>query len=109
MYEISQKAIICLNHPKPWPGQQWNGHYKEYSMHEGKVTYKDKLDSTKEIVEEFLSCPRCFQTIAITPELREVLDALKNGTNEPIPDNAIKYTVGDIGSGTPAANAAASA
>jgi hypothetical protein len=84
-------------------------------MHESKVTYKDKLDKTKEIVEEFLSCPRCFQSVAITPELREVLDAMKNGTiTAPIPDNAIKHTLGGnnpIGSAisdyTPAGNASA--
>lgn len=81
MHSQGQKAILCLNHPKP-PFQA-NGYYKEYSMKEGKVTYPDKLDPTKEIVEEYLMCPRCFQTVPVDPELRKVLDGYNGITDKP--------------------------
>lgn len=59
--------MLCGRHPK-----------KEVSMIESKLTYVDKV-TKKEIVEESLMCPRCYQTVSIDPELRIVLDEYKNG------------------------------
>ena len=68
-------AFICGRHPK-LPGV--NGHYREYVMTEGRTTHIDKV-TKKEIVEESLMCPRCYQTVPITPDLQIILDEYKNG------------------------------
>lgn len=78
-----QTAIICSNHLNYPEDYKINGHYKEYSMKEGAVTYQDKLDPTKTIREDYLMCPRCFQTVLITQPIREVLDELKANGSKP--------------------------
>lgn len=69
MYRLGQKAILCSNHPLA---------KNEYDMHESKVTVPNKLDPEHPLIEEYLSCSRCFQIIRITPEIRLELEALKN-------------------------------
>lgn len=65
--------MLCSEHPKA---------YRDIPMKEGKVTYPDKLDKEKKriITEEFLFCPRCYQTVQMTPEIRRDLEEIKNGT-----------------------------
>lgn len=79
-------------------------------MIEGHTTYTDKKTG-KDIVEEFLFCPRCHQTIPITPELRKALDELKHGSDNKLPagdiigdtdDESVTYVKSDGSEYTPA-------
>lgn len=76
MIQPSPKGLLCSNHPKR---PKENGYYRDYYMQESKVTYLDKKDKTKTIVEEYLTCPRCHQCVRITPDIRILLDGYKNG------------------------------
>lgn len=69
MYRLGQKAILCSNHPLA---------KNEYEMHESKVTVPNKLDPEHPLIEEYLSCLRCFQLIRITPEIRIEIQAVQN-------------------------------
>lgn len=73
MYDQSQKVTTCSNHPNAG---------SEIEMKECKVTVPNELEPKKELIEEYLMCPRCFKTIPITSELRFQLESLKqdNGT-----------------------------
>lgn len=76
MISQSLTAFLCSRHPKL---PHANGYYREIVMKECKVTYPDKLDPKKEIVEEYLMCPRCYQTVPITQDMRMILDVHKHG------------------------------